>query len=45
MPKKFMCHELFKIMNSHACACVFKNLLLTCNYDYNINIYFGKGDT
>jgi hypothetical protein len=29
-----------EIMNSHACVCVLNNILLTCNYDYNINSYF-----
>jgi len=42
-----MCHEIFEIMNLHAnvCVCVLNNLLLTCNYDYNINSHFEKGDT
>ncbi len=40
-----MCHEVFEVMNSHACVCVLNNLLLTCNYDYNINNHFEKGDT
>jgi hypothetical protein len=31
-------------MDSHACVCILKKLLLTCNYDYNINIRFEKGD-
>jgi hypothetical protein len=34
-----------KIMNSHACVCVLNNILLTYNYDYNINSHFEKGDT
>jgi hypothetical protein len=41
MLKFFVCHEVFKIMNSHAFVCVLNNLLLNCNYDYNIE----KGDT
>jgi hypothetical protein len=40
-----MCHEVFEVMNSYACVCVLNNLLLTCNYDYNINGHFEKGDT
>jgi hypothetical protein len=24
----FMCHEIFEVMNSHACVCVLNNLLL-----------------
>jgi hypothetical protein len=32
-------------MNSHAHVCVQNNILLTCNYDYNINDHFEKGDT
>jgi hypothetical protein len=40
-----MCYEVFEIMNSHACLCVLNNLLLTCNYDYNINNHFEKCDT
>jgi hypothetical protein len=34
-----------KIMNSHACVCVLNNILLTYNYDYNINSHFVKDDT
>jgi hypothetical protein len=41
----FLCHEVFEVMNSHACVCVLNNLLLICNYDYNINGCFEKGDT
>ncbi len=41
----FVCHEIFEIMNSRACVCVLINLLLICNYDYNINSCFEKGDT
>jgi len=38
--------KVFEVMNSHACACVLKNLLLICNnYDYNINSHFEIGDT
>ncbi len=37
--------EVFEIMNSHACVYVLNNLLLICNYDYNINSHFEKGDT
>jgi len=40
-----MCHEVFEVMNSYSCVCVLNNLLLTCNYDYNINSCFEKGDT
>ncbi len=40
----FVCHEVFEVMNSYACVCVLKNLLLTCNYDYNINNHFERGD-
>ncbi len=41
-----MCHEVsIETMNSHACVCVLNNLFLTCNYDYNINSHFEKGDT
>ncbi len=39
-----MCHNVFEIMNSHACVRVLNNLLLTYNYDYNINNHFEKGD-
>jgi hypothetical protein len=39
-----MCHKVFKLMNSYACVCVLNNLLLTYNYDYNINSHFEKGD-
>ncbi len=28
MPFFFVCHEVFKVMNSHARVCVLKNLLL-----------------
>jgi hypothetical protein len=45
MPQFFMCHEVFEVMNSHACVCVLNNLLLICNYDYNINSHFEKDDT
>ncbi len=38
----FVCHEIFEVMNSYACVCVLNNLLLTCNYDYNINSHFEK---
>jgi hypothetical protein len=31
-------------MNSHECVSVLNNLLLTCNYDYNMNNRFEKGD-
>ncbi len=24
----FLCHEVFEVMNSHACVCVLNNLLL-----------------
>jgi len=24
----FLCHEVFEVVNSHACICVLKNLLL-----------------
>ncbi len=24
----FVCHEVFEVMNAHACLCVLKNLLL-----------------
>jgi hypothetical protein len=41
----FMCHKVFEILNSRACVCVLNNLLLICNYDYNINNHFEKGDT
>jgi hypothetical protein len=41
----FVCHEVFEIMNSYACVCLLNNLLLTCNYDYNINSRFEKGVT
>jgi hypothetical protein len=41
----FLCDEVFEVMNSHAHVCVLNNLLLTCNYDYNINSCFEKGDT
>jgi hypothetical protein len=34
----FLYHEVFEVMNSHACVCVLNNLLLTYNYDYNINL-------
>ncbi len=37
--------KVFKVMNSHACVCKQNNLLLICNYDYNINSLFEKGDT
>jgi hypothetical protein len=30
---------------SHACVCVLNNVLLTCNYDFNTNSCFKKGDT
>jgi hypothetical protein len=40
-----MCHEVFEIVNSHACVCILNNLLLTYNYDYNINNHFEKNDT
>jgi hypothetical protein len=40
----FMCHEVFEVMNSHECVSVLNNLLLTCNYDYNMNNRFEKGD-
>jgi hypothetical protein len=40
-----VCHEVFEIMNSDACVCVLNNLLLICNYDYNINSNFSIGDT
>jgi hypothetical protein len=30
-------------MNSH--ACVLNNLVLTCDYEYNIKSHFQKGDT
>jgi hypothetical protein len=40
----FLCHEIFEVMNSHACVCVLNNMLLTSNYDYNINGCFEKGD-
>jgi hypothetical protein len=40
-----MCHQLFEVMNSHACVCVQNNLLSICDYDYNINNHFEKGDT
>jgi hypothetical protein len=40
----FVCHEVFEVMNSHACVCVLNNLLLTCNYDYNIDSCFEKND-
>jgi hypothetical protein len=40
-----MCHEVFEITNSYACVWVLNNLLLTCNYDYNINNHVEKGDT
>jgi hypothetical protein len=40
-----MCHEVFEVMNSHACVCVLNNLLLTSIHDYNINSHFEKGDT
>jgi hypothetical protein len=43
--KYFVCHEVFEVINSHACVCVLNNILLICNYDYNINNYFEKGDT
>jgi len=36
----FVCHEAFEVMNSRACVCVPNNLLLICNYDYNINSHF-----
>jgi hypothetical protein len=40
-----MCHEVSaETMNSHASVCVKNNLFLTCNYDYNINYHFEKGD-
>ncbi len=45
MPKCLVCHEVFEVMNSHACVCVLNNILLTCNHDYNINSHFEKGDT
>ncbi len=45
MPLFSVCHEVFEVMNSHACVCVLNNILLTCNYDYNINNHFEKGDT
>ncbi len=41
----FVCHEVFEVMNSDACVCVLKNILLFYNYDYNINNHFEKGDT
>jgi hypothetical protein len=47
----FVCYEVFEIINSHACicvlndVCVLNNLLLNCNYDYDINSHFEKGDT
>jgi len=34
---------VFEIVN--ACVCVLNNLLLTCNYDYNINSCFEKNNT
>ncbi len=38
--------KVFEIMNSHACVCALKNILLIYNnYDYIINNHFGKGDT
>jgi hypothetical protein len=40
----FLRHEVFEVMNSHACVCVLNNMLLTSNYDYNINGCFEKGD-
>jgi len=41
-----MCLEVsVETINSHACACVLNNLFVTCNYDYNINSHFEKGDT
>jgi hypothetical protein len=40
----FLCHEIFQIMNSHAHVCVLKKILLTYNYDYNINSHFEKND-
>jgi len=40
-----VCHEVFEIMNSHAYVCVLNNLSLACNYDYNVNSCFEKGDT
>jgi hypothetical protein len=41
----FMCHEVFEVMNSYACVRVLNNLVLICNYDYNINSHFEQGDT
>ncbi len=41
----FVCYEVFEVTNSHACVCVLNNVLLTCNYDYNIKSHFQKGDT
>jgi hypothetical protein len=40
----FLCHEIYQIMNSHAHVCVLKKILLTYNYDYNINSHFEKND-
>ncbi len=40
-----MCHEVFEVMNSHAYVFVLNNILLTCNYDYNINSCFENYDT
>ncbi len=40
-----VCHEVFEVMNSHAYVCVLNNLLLICNYGYNINNHFEKNDT
>jgi hypothetical protein len=40
----FVGHVVFEIMNSHAYVCVLNNILLNCNYDYNI-YFFEKGDT
>jgi hypothetical protein len=42
MPFYFLCHVIFEVMNSHACACVINNYR---RYDYNINNRFEKGDT